>query len=56
LQGKEGEVGEVCGVLLRTYVEIGVFAVRSVKDKESEGLSRVAVPPCADEIYGEDGG
>jgi hypothetical protein len=53
LQGNDGDVGEVCGVLLRTYVEIGVLAVRSVKDKESEGLSRVA---CADDIYGEDGG
>jgi hypothetical protein len=59
LQGNDGEVGEVCGVLLRTYVEIGVFAVRSVKDKipeESESVSGAAAPPCVDEIYGEDGG
>ena len=36
VRGNVSNVGEVCGVLRRTYVEIGVFAVRSVKHNFSE--------------------
>lgn len=33
--GKVGDVGDVDGVLRRTKVEMGIFAVRSVSDKVS---------------------
>jgi hypothetical protein len=38
-----GELGDDWGVLRRTYVEIGVFAVRSVTDTEGFSLSRCAI-------------
>jgi hypothetical protein len=50
-----GELGEDCGVRRRTYVEIGVFAIRSVTDTDGFSFSRFMVA-LRDKVRGEDGG
>lgn len=60
--GKVGEIGEDCGLLRRTNVEMGVFAIRSASNVSFFSVrrrrllldDRVARPRSGDEERGED--